>query len=130
MVTKTEVLKHLVDNSAKYPEIDVLFTNSITEKDLTAITSYLSECEVDENYNEITPDKISNIDAFMKVFNDKKDNYFVQLFIDFHNKMNFKSLQQYLTFRTKLAIFDYRIRAFLTSINSELKSDKPSFSAF
>ncbi|MCP4762628.1 MAG: hypothetical protein GY870_12680 [archaeon] len=104
--------------------ITVLFGNSIKKEDIEGIESYFENVEVSKEYNDITPKKISNISPFLKVMNNKKEQFFIQFYIDYYNKIGFKTLNEYLKFLTNVKMFDYRARAILTVINSEVMDDK------
>lgn len=127
MTSKKEVMTFLSTNKKVLEdmEITVLFGNSIKTEDIEGIEAYLEKVDTNKEYNDITPKKISNISSFLKLSNDKKEVNVVQIYRDYNNKWTFKNLSEYLTFRTKLSMFDYRIRAILTVINSD-KMDKLS----
>lgn len=131
MVSKKEVMEYLQANKDSLG-MDILLNDAIPKDDLIGITAYLSEVEVNEEFNDITPKKIKAIDKFLKVFNDKKGRYGIQIFTDYNNKMNFKNLNDYMKFRTLLSIFDGKIRAILTAMSgSKITLEKDvEFNAF
>ncbi|KKK82256.1 hypothetical protein LCGC14_2805220, partial [marine sediment metagenome] len=111
--------------------IDVLYSDTIKEKDLKTAREYLENAEVSKDkFNDVTPEFISNISDFLKIVNTKKGIYKAQLYTDYYSKMNYGSIQEYMKFRVNMSIFDYKMRVFLTAINSEevKKSSQPKIS--
>lgn len=121
----------LIESNKDALGIDVLYSDAIKEKDLKTAREYLENAEVSKDkFNDVTPEFISNISDFLKIVNTKKGIYKAQLYTDYYSKMNYGSIQEYMKFRVNMSIFDYKMRVFLTAINSEevKKSSQPKIS--